>query len=206
MFYRLFWRFRDLGKAASLRGWEVIAKNRPWKLFGHLVDILLFSQIKYSCQNFGLKFGGMFQIHLSASLVGLAGSDWQKSHWTSKYPEFRGFCPLGPLHKVSVNLIDHHCKGKVFTNIFYVESLFPTCLVYWMDATRFFSLGKKNFSPEITSQGRLPLCSIMNRKGHVKGSSRYWEIVINLLLSLDAKKVLFRQASHTQAVDLLVFL
>jgi len=41
-------------------------------------------------------------------------------------PEFRGFRPLGIPKKGSVNFFDHHCKGKVFPNIFYVESLFPT--------------------------------------------------------------------------------
>jgi len=50
---------RDLGKAAGLTGWEVMAKNIAWKLLGHLVDILIFSWIKLSCQHFGLKFGGM---------------------------------------------------------------------------------------------------------------------------------------------------
>jgi len=34
--------FRHHGKAASLRGWEVMAKNIPRKLLGHLVDILSF--------------------------------------------------------------------------------------------------------------------------------------------------------------------
>jgi len=63
------------------------------------VDILIFSQIKYSCQNFGLKFGGMFQIHLSASLVGLAGSDWQKVIEPQNIPNSEVFAPLGPSTK-----------------------------------------------------------------------------------------------------------
>jgi len=36
-----------------------MTKNRPLKLLSHQVDILIFSQIKFFCQYFGLKFGGM---------------------------------------------------------------------------------------------------------------------------------------------------
>jgi len=38
-------------------------------------------------------------------------------------------CPLGISKKGSANFCDHRGKGKVFANIFYVESLFATCLV-----------------------------------------------------------------------------
>jgi len=76
------WSHRDLGKAASLTGWDVMAKNRGWELLGHLVDILIFSQIKFSFQKFGLKLGGKLWntgIHFSACFVGLVATDWQIS-------------------------------------------------------------------------------------------------------------------------------
>jgi len=59
--------------------------------------------------------------------MGVVGAGWQKSGLNL---EIRVFCPLGTPKKGSVNLFYHHYKGKVFTNIFYVESLFPMCLVW----------------------------------------------------------------------------
>jgi len=59
-----------------------MAKNRGWELLGHLVDILIFSQIKFSFQKFGLKLGGKLWntgIHFSACFVGLVATDWQIS-------------------------------------------------------------------------------------------------------------------------------
>jgi len=44
-------------------------------------------------------------------------------------PEIRGFFPLGTPKKGSVDFFDRHCKHKAFTNNFYVENLFPMCLV-----------------------------------------------------------------------------
>jgi len=56
-------------------------------------------------------------------------------HWwmlieSQNTPENCGFAPLDPPNKRSVNFFDHHCKFRVFIKIFYVESLFPTCLLW----------------------------------------------------------------------------
>ena len=74
-------------------------------------------------------------------------------------PETRGFCPLGTPKKGSVNFFDHHCKGKVFTNIFFCRKFVSNVsglgsIAYWMDATRFSSLREKRISQEMTSQWR----------------------------------------------------
>jgi len=128
IFKELNWSHRDLGKAASLKGWEVMAQNRAWKLLGHLVDSLIFSQIKFSCSNFGLKFGGKLyntEIHLLCKFGGVGGyplaDKWLEPQ---NSPAIRVFCPLGTPKKWSVNFFYHHCKGKVFTNIFYVDVCF----------------------------------------------------------------------------------
>jgi len=64
----------------------------------------------------------------SASLVGLVGIA-EEGLEPQNSPEIGGFSLLGPPKKGSVNLFDHHCKGKVFTNIFCAERFFPMCFV-----------------------------------------------------------------------------
>ena len=57
----------------------------------------------------------------TASLV---GAGWQKRDLNLKIaPKSEVFAPLVP-NEGSANFFYHHCKGKVFTYIFYVESLF----------------------------------------------------------------------------------
>jgi len=57
----------------------------------------------------------------SARLVGLVGAGCQKSRLNLKIPpKSVVFAPLDPQPK-SVNVFVHHCKGKIFTNIFYAR-------------------------------------------------------------------------------------
>jgi len=62
------------------------------------------------------------------------------------------FFPLGNPKKASVNFFYHHCKGKVFTNIFLcrkcVSNVFGlSSVAYSMDTTRFSSLCQTRFLP-----------------------------------------------------------
>jgi len=45
--------------------------------------------------------------------------------------KIHGFCSVGTPPK-NFNFFDHHCKGKVFTNILYVEGLFWFELYLWL--------------------------------------------------------------------------
>jgi len=66
----------------------------------------------------------------SARLVRLVGAGCQKSGLNLKILlKSMVLAPLGPPTKRSVNFFDYHCEGKVFTNMFYAESLFPMCFV-----------------------------------------------------------------------------
>ena len=67
------------------------------------------------------------------------------------------FCPVVVPTKENFNFFYHHCKGKVLTNIFYVETLFQTCLVWALrlfEQTQlvFQACAKTGFSPETTAQ------------------------------------------------------
>jgi len=63
---------------------------------------------------------------MSATLLGLVGVDWLKRGLNCKKrnPWF-----LPGWTQQNFNFFYHYCKGKVLTDIFYVESLFPRCLV-----------------------------------------------------------------------------
>jgi len=89
--------------------------------------------MKFSCQHYGLKFGGMLEdtyTHLFCNLGGVRGC-WLAEEWlAARKNEILGFCPVGP-HQKKVQFFDHHhCKGKVLTDIFNVESFVSTCLVW----------------------------------------------------------------------------
>jgi len=61
----------------------------------------------------------------SATLLDLVSVDWQKKGLNrKKYIKFLDIAPFVPT-KTCFNFFDHHCKGKVLTDTFYVESLFP---------------------------------------------------------------------------------
>jgi len=58
-----------------------MTKNRAWKVLRHQVEILFFSQIKFSCDKFGLKFGRIVwnaETHLFCKFGGIHATDWQK--------------------------------------------------------------------------------------------------------------------------------
>jgi len=83
------------------------------------------------CSFFALKFGGILQnteIHLFRTLPAVGGFR-QAEKWLEpeNSPEIRGFCSLVNPKKRSVNLFDHHCKGRVFKNIFFWKVCFD-CL------------------------------------------------------------------------------
>jgi len=62
----------------------------------------------------------------SATLV---GTDWKKGAWTAKKQNL-WILPRWTTHQKYFTFFDHHCKGKVLTDIFYAESLLPTCLIW----------------------------------------------------------------------------
>jgi len=60
----------------------------------------------------------------------VVATDWQISGLNLKItPKSEVFAPWAPPRKEVSTFLIYHCKGKVFTNIFYAESLFPMCLV-----------------------------------------------------------------------------
>jgi len=82
----------------------------------------------------------------------------RKMGWTAENHQKSWFLPRWTPAK-SFSFFDHHCKGKVFTDIFYIESLFPTCLVWvlWLfELTQlvYSVFAKTGFSPEMTSKWR----------------------------------------------------
>ena len=98
----------------------------------------------------------------SSTLMGLVGPDWQKSGLngknTSKSLDISAFAPPPP--KAFSTFFDpHHCKGKVLIDIFCVESLFPTCLVWalwtfeWKQMV-IFAYVKNVFCTKTTTQWR----------------------------------------------------
>jgi len=64
----------------------------------------------------------------SAIFVGLVDTNCQKSGFKLKKRN-PCFYPRGPFTKKTLSFLDRYCKGKVFTNIFCAETVFPTCLV-----------------------------------------------------------------------------
>ena len=88
--------------------------------------------MKFSCQYFDLKLVACCKTHKytsSSALVGLWVLTGRKVILTAKKNESLCFCPFWTPHQNEFQFFDHHCKGKVFTEFFYAESLFPTCLV-----------------------------------------------------------------------------
>jgi len=91
----------------------------------------------------------------SATLVGLVGADWRKSDLNRK-KQNHWILPRSTPHQKQFLLFYHHCKGKAPMDIFYVERLFPTCLVWalWLfEWTQLVMLTRKAFfSRKTTSQ------------------------------------------------------
>jgi len=79
----------------------------------------------------------------SASLVRLVGAGWHKSGMNLKTTlNSEVFVPLAPQQK-NCQLFDHHCKGKVFTNILMWKVCFQRVwfrLCSRGDRSHFFSL------------------------------------------------------------------
>ena len=87
----------------------------------------------------------------SATLVGFMGVDWQKSGLNhEKWNPW--FLPRWTPTK-NFNIFDHYRIGKVLTDIFYVETLLPTCLVWalwlfeWTQLV-FLAYAKTSLSPK----------------------------------------------------------
>jgi len=83
-----------------------MAKNRLKKLFSHLVVIMIFFTNKIWLSIFRLEY--WWDVVKSPNTPFLqVWWDWwvlvgRNVAWTSKYPDIRGFCPVGPPTKRSV--------------------------------------------------------------------------------------------------------
>jgi len=92
----------------------------------------------------------------SATLVGFVGAGWQKSGLNRKRRN-PWFLHYWTPTKNNFHFVDHHCKGKVLTDISYGESVFPTRLVSalllfkWTQLV-ILSYEKNVFFPETTLQ------------------------------------------------------
>jgi len=69
-----------------------------------------------------MKFGGMVsntEIHFFSKFGGVGGYRLAEKYLEPQNTsEIRSFWPLGPATNINVYFFDHHCKGKVFINIF----------------------------------------------------------------------------------------
>jgi len=95
----------------------------------------------------------------SATSRRFVSDNWQKSGLSDKKTKLLGFSPVWS-PKTNFNFCDNHRKGKVLTDIFYLESLVPTILIWalrFFEWKQLFFLGnvKTGFSPKTTSPVRI---------------------------------------------------
>jgi len=127
MFFELIWSHRDLVRAASLAGLGVMAKNRAWKVLGHLMEILTLCPNKIFLWISWLEIWWDVAKHPNTLFrkVWCSWECWLAVKWLEPQnnPKIWGFCPLGPPSKVNVilfitiaNLRSSHtfCKQKDF--------------------------------------------------------------------------------------------
>ena len=140
-----------------------MAKNRPRKQLGHLVDFFVFHTNKIFLSIIWLEIWWDVVKHPNTIFRQLWWISWvqtvRKVAWTSKTPQILEYCLVWSSTRKMFNFFYHHCKGKAFTDIFCVESLFPTCLVWalWLYEWKqlvFLAYVKNGFSPKTTSQRR----------------------------------------------------
>ena len=112
--------------AAGLTAWEVMVKMEPENCSATWWVFRFYSQIKFSCQYFGLKFAGMLQntkMHLFGKFGGSGGCRLSDK-WLEPQngPEIWVFYPLCTPKKGSGKFFYHHCKGKAFRKHLLFES------------------------------------------------------------------------------------
>jgi len=106
------------------------------------------------------------QIHLFCEFGGVREYRLAEKRLEPRKKRNPWFCPFSPPARKYFNFGDdlyQHSPtfflGKIFTNIFYAESFFPTCLVWvlwlfeWTHLV-FLDYAKNGFSPKTTSQWR----------------------------------------------------
>jgi len=108
-----------------------MVKNRRKNYLGHLVDFLIFFKNKKFSSIFRLEIWWDIPKHQIAPVVQLRWVGWLAEKWLEpQKTKIFGYFPLLTAPNFFKTFCDHHRKDKVLADIFYVESLFPTCLVW----------------------------------------------------------------------------
>jgi len=100
-----------------------MAQKRPKDWLSNLLYFLFSSKI-FSWQYFGTKRRPVLQFERVRECW--PAEKWLQKQEKSKCLDIDSFQP----HQNVFNYFDHHRKVTVLTDFFYVESLFPTCLVW----------------------------------------------------------------------------